>query len=191
MAYEMVCSCFRNCGDCGFCWGLGHALGATRSSVSRTSTPQATRAPASFRAGFFPHRLRFPDFRVSCPGPLVLWFSSSPIPWPLVLRFSCPLDLDVSAPAPVPGSFPHRRLHPRLPDLLSSAPWFLGSSVLRFPGSSVPWTPLDLPWSPLSPHRHLAAGYLRASFASMHSVAWGTFIRRSFGMSLPVVLQIP
>lgn len=146
MAYEMVCSCFRNCGDCGdcgdcgFCWGSGHALGATRSSVSRTSTPQATRAPASFRAGFFPHRLRFPGFRVSCPGPLVPWFSSSPIPWPLVLRFSCPLDL---------------------------------------------------PWSPLSPHRHLAAGYLRASFASMHSVAWGTFIRRSFGMSLPVVLQIP
>ncbi len=55
MAYEMVCSCFRNCGDCGdcgdcgFCWGSGHALGATRSSVSRTSTPQATRGPASFR----------------------------------------------------------------------------------------------------------------------------------------------
>ena len=33
--------------------------------------------------------------------------------------------------------------------------------------------------------------YLRASLASMHSVAWGTFIRRSFGMSLPVVLQMP
>ena len=32
---------------------------------------------------------------------------------------------------------------------------------------------------------------LRASLASMHSVAWGTFIRRSFGMSLPVVLQMP
>ena len=33
--------------------------------------------------------------------------------------------------------------------------------------------------------------YLRACLASMHSVAWGTFIRRSFGMSLPVVLQMP
>ena len=43
----------------------------------------------------------------------------------------------------------------------------------------------------LAPHRHPAADYLRASLASMHSVAWGTFIRRSFGMSLPVVLQMP
>lgn len=33
--------------------------------------------------------------------------------------------------------------------------------------------------------------YLRPSLASMHSVAWGTFIRRSLGMSLPVVLQMP
>lgn len=32
---------------------------------------------------------------------------------------------------------------------------------------------------------------LRASFASMHSVAWGTFISRSLGISFPVVLQIP
>ena len=31
----------------------------------------------------------------------------------------------------------------------------------------------------------------RPSLASMHSVAWGTFIRRSLGMSLPVVLQMP
>lgn len=35
------------------------------------------------------------------------------------------------------------------------------------------------------------AAYLRASLASMHSVAWGTFISRSFGMSFPVVLQMP
>lgn len=33
--------------------------------------------------------------------------------------------------------------------------------------------------------------YLRPSLASMHSVAWGTFIRRSLGISLPVVLQMP
>ena len=33
--------------------------------------------------------------------------------------------------------------------------------------------------------------YRRAVLASMHSVAWGTSIRRSFGMSLPVVLQMP
>ena len=33
--------------------------------------------------------------------------------------------------------------------------------------------------------------YLRPSLASIHSVAWGTFIRRSLGMSLPVVLQMP
>lgn len=32
---------------------------------------------------------------------------------------------------------------------------------------------------------------LRASFASIHSVAWGTFISRSLGINLPVVLQIP
>ena len=33
--------------------------------------------------------------------------------------------------------------------------------------------------------------YLRPSLASMHSVAWGTRIRRSLGISLPVVLQMP
>ena len=33
--------------------------------------------------------------------------------------------------------------------------------------------------------------YLRASLASMHSVACGTFINRSFGMSFPVVLHMP
>ncbi len=33
--------------------------------------------------------------------------------------------------------------------------------------------------------------YLRPSLASMHSVACGTFISRSLGMSLPVVLQMP
>ena len=35
------------------------------------------------------------------------------------------------------------------------------------------------------------AAYLRASLAAMHAVAWGTFISRSFGMSFPVVLQMP
>ena len=34
-------------------------------------------------------------------------------------------------------------------------------------------------------------GYLRRSLASMHSVACGTFISRSLGINLPVVLQIP
>ena len=33
--------------------------------------------------------------------------------------------------------------------------------------------------------------YRRPSLASMHSVAWGTFIRRSLGMSRPVVLHMP
>lgn len=33
--------------------------------------------------------------------------------------------------------------------------------------------------------------YFLDSLASMHSVAWGTHIRRSRGMSLPVVLQMP
>ena len=44
------------------------------------------------------------------------------------------------------------------------------------------------------PDAAAAAGfghYLRASLASMPSVAWGTFIRRSFGMSLPVALPMP
>lgn len=33
--------------------------------------------------------------------------------------------------------------------------------------------------------------YFLAILASMHSVACGTFIRRSFGISFPVVLQMP
>ena len=33
--------------------------------------------------------------------------------------------------------------------------------------------------------------YLRPSFASMHSVACGTRMSRAFGISLPVVLQMP
>lgn len=88
----------------------------------------------------------------------------------------------------------------------------LDSSVLRSSGFSAfcPWFPVPRSLGPLgsgslgslgpswlsllprlAPHRHPAADYLRASLASMHSVAWGTFIRRSFGMSLPVVLQMP
>ena len=95
--------------------------------------------------------------------------------------------------------------------LLLPVPRFFSSPVLRFlgllplvPGSPFSWTPwlrllgsgsLGPSWLSLlprlAPHRHPAADYLRASLASMHSVAWGTFIRRSFGMSLPVVLQMP
>lgn len=95
--------------------------------------------------------------------------------------------------------------------LLLPVPRFFSSPVLRLlgllplvPGSPFSWTPwlrllgsgsLGPSWLSLlprlAPHRHPAAGYLRASLASMHSVAWGTFIRRSFGMSLPVVLQMP
>ena len=101
--------------------------------------------------------------------------------------------------------------------LLLAVPRFFSSPVLRFlgllplvPGSPFSWTPwlrllgsgsrgslgsLCPSWLSLlprlAPHRHPAADYLRASLASMHSVAWGTFIRRSFGMSLPVVLQMP
>lgn len=98
--------------------------------------------------------------------------------------------------------------------LLLPVPRFFSSLVLRLlgllplvPGSPFSWTPwLRLLGSGslgslgpsclsllprLAPHRHPAADYLRASLASMHSVAWGTFIRRSFGMSLPVVLQMP
>lgn len=111
-------------------------------------------------------------------GPLVLWFSGSPA-----------------------SGF----------RLLLPVPRFFSSPVLRFlgllplvPGSPFSWTPwlrllgsgsLGPSWLSLlprlAPHRHPAADYLRASLASMHSVAWGTFIRRSFGMSLPVVLQMP
>ena len=36
-----------------------------------------------------------------------------------------------------------------------------------------------------------AFAYLRPSFASMHSVACGTRMSRAFGISLPVVLQMP
>ncbi len=98
--------------------------------------------------------------------------------------------------------------------LLLPVPRFFSSPVLRLlgllplvPGSPFSWTPwlrllgsgslgsLGPSWLSLlprlAPHRHPAADYLRASLASMHSVAWGTFIRRSFGMSLPVVLQMP
>ena len=131
-------------------------------------------------------------------GPPVLRFSGSP-----VLRFSgspvlrlpasgfrlpalatCPSILQFSGP-PVSRPFALGSRFPVLLDPLAPAPWLrlLGSGSL---GPS--WLSL-LPR--LAPHRHPAADYLRASLASMHSVAWGTFIRRSFGMSLPVVLQMP
>ena len=173
MAYETVCSCFRGCGAYGSCWFSGRAFGATRSSVLRTSTPQAARSPAPFR---------------TCSNPSSSWSSGSP-----VLRFfgfrlpasgSCYLSLDSSVL--------------RSSGFSAFCPWF------PVPGSPFSWTPwlrllgsgsLGPSWLSLlprlAPHRHPAAGYLRASLASMHSVAWGTFIRRSFGMSLPVVLQMP
>ena len=181
MAYETVCSCFRGCGAYGSCWFSGRAFGATRSSVLRTSTPQAARSPAPFR---------------TCSNPSSSWSSGSP-----VLRF-----FGFRLPAsgfrlllPVPRFFssPVLRLLGLLPLVPGSpfswTPWLrllgsgsLGSGSLGSLGPS--WLSL-LPR--LAPHRHPAADYLRASLASMHSVAWGTFIRRSFGMSLPVVLQMP
>ncbi len=177
MAYEMVCSCFRGCGAYGSCWFLGRAFGATRSSVLRTSTPQATRSPAPFRA---------------CSNPSSSWSSGSP-----VLRFSGSSASGFRLLLPVPRFFssPVLRLLGLLPLVPGSpfswTPWLrlLGSGSLGSLGSLGPsWLSL-LPR--LAPHRHPAADYLRASLASMHSVAWGTFIRRSFGMSLPVVLQMP
>ena len=125
-------------------------------------------------------------------GPPVLRFSGSS-----VLRFfgfrlpalaTCPSILQFSGP-PVSRPFALGSRFPVLLDPLAPAPW------LRLPW--LPWLPWTLGPSWLSllprlaPHRHPAADYLRASLASMHSVAWGTFIRRSFGMSLPVVLQMP
>lgn len=124
----------------------------------------------------------------------------------------------LSVPAPTPrllGPPVLRFFGFRLPAsgfrLLLPVPRFFSSPVLRLlgllplvPGSPFSWTPwlrllgsgsLGPSWLSLlprlAPHRHPAADYLRASLASMHSVAWGTFIRRSFGMSLPVVLQMP
>ena len=117
---------------------------------------------------------------------------------PPVLRFPGLLP-------PVPRFFssPVLRLLGLLPLVPGSpfswTPWLrpLGSGSLA-PAPLAPLDPLGslgpswLSLLPrLAPHRHPAAGYLRASLASMHSVAWGTFIRRSFGMSLPVVLQMP
>lgn len=184
MAYETVCSCFRGCGAYGSCWFSGRAFGAIRSSVLRTSTPQAARSPAPFR---------------TCSNPSSSWSSGSP-----VLRFSgssasgfrlpalatCPSILQFSGP-PASRPFALGSRFPVLLDPLAPAPWLrlLGSGSLGSLGSLGPsWLSL-LPR--LAPHRHPAADYLRASLASMHSVAWGTFIRRSFGMSLPVVLQMP
>ena len=180
MAYETVCSCFRGCGAYGSCWFSGRAFGATRSSVLRTSTPQATRSPASFH---------------TCSNPSSSWSSGSPVSGSLAtgssfLQFSGP-------PASRPFALGSR--FPVLLDPLAPAPWLrlLGSGSLA-PAPLAPLDPLGslgpswLSLLPrLAPHRHPAAGYLRASLASMHSVAWGTFIRRSFGMSLPVVLQMP
>ena len=165
MAYETVCSCFRGCGAYGSCWFSGRAFGATRSSVLRTSTPQATRSPASFH---------------TCSNPSSSWSSGSPVSGSLATGSSF---LQFSGPP-------------------ASRPFALGSRfpVLLDPLAPAPLAPLDplgslcslcsLCSPRLAPHRHPAADYLRASLASMHSVAWGTFIRRSFGMSLPVVLQM-
>lgn len=133
-------------------------------------------------------RLRLQEVRllsVPAPTPRLLG--------PPVLRFfgfrlpalaTCPSILQFSGP-PASRPFALGSRFPVLLDPLAPAPWLrlLGSGSL---GPS--WLSL-LPR--LAPHRHPAADYLRASLASMHSVAWGTFIRRSFGMSLPVVLQMP
>ena len=128
-------------------------------------------------------------------GPPVLRFSGSPV-LRLPASGSCYLSLDSSVLRssgfsafcpwfPVPRSLGPLGSGSLAPAPLAPAPWLrlLGSGSL---GPS--WLSL-LPR--LAPHRHPAADYLRASLASMHSVAWGTFIRRSFGMSLPVVLQMP
>jgi len=57
---------------------------------------------------------------------------------------------------------------------------------------SQPLAPSLLSPSLLAPELSGPRGYLlRCSLASMHSVACGTFISRSLGISLPVVLQIP
>lgn len=134
-------------------------------------------------------RLRLQEVRllsVPAPTPRLLG--------PPVLRFSgssasgsCYLSLDSS----VLRSSGFSAFCPWFPVLRSPFSWtpwlrLLGSGSLGSLGPS--WLSL-LPR--LAPHRHPAADYLRASLASMHSVAWGTFIRRSFGMSLPVVLQMP
>ena len=119
-------------------------------------------------------------------GPPVLRFSGSP-----VLRFS---GFRLLLPVPRFFSSPVLRLLGLLPLVPGSpfswTPWLrlLGSGSLGSGSLGPSWLSL-LPR--LAPHRHPAADYLRASLASMHSVAWGTFIRRSFGMSLPVVLQMP
>ena len=122
-------------------------------------------------------------------GPPVLRFSGSP-----VLRLPAS-GFRLLLPVPRFFSSPVLRLLGLLPLVPGSpfswTPWLrlLGSGSLGSLGSLGPsWLSL-LPR--LAPHRHPAADYLRASLASMHSVAWGTFIRRSFGMSLPVVLQMP
>ena len=115
-------------------------------------------------------------------GPPVLRFSGSPV-LRLPASGSCYLSLDSS----VLRSSGFSAFCPWFPVPRSLGP--LGSGSLGSLGSLGPsWLSL-LPR--LAPHRHPAADYLRASLASMHSVAWGTFIRRSFGMSLPVVLQMP
>ena len=114
-------------------------------------------------------------------GPPVLRFSGFRLLLPVPRFFSSPVLRLLGLLPLVPGS------------PFSWTPWLLGSLA-----PWLPWTllalldPLGSLCSPrLAPHRHPAADYLRASLASMHSVAWGTFIRRSFGMSLPVVLQMP
>ena len=126
MAYEMVCSCFRGCGAYGSCWFLGRAFGATRSSVLRTSTPQAARSPAPFRT------CSNPSSSWSS-GPPVLRSSGSP-----VLRFSGSPVLRLLGLLPlVPGS------------PFSWTPW------LRLPWLRLPWLRLlgsgSLAPAPLDP----------------------------------------
>lgn len=49
------------------------------------------------------------------------------------------------------------------------------------------WPPIGFSYREMP----VAESYFRLSLASIHSVACGTFIRRSLGMSFPVVLQMP
>ena len=134
MAYEMVCSCFRGCGAYGSCWFSGRAFGATRSSVLRTSTPQATRSPASFH---------------TCSNPSSSWSSGSPVSGSLATGSSF---LQFSGP-PVSRPFALGSRFPVLLDPLAPAPW------LR-----LPWTLLALFAPPFSsapaPGRRLFAGLL-------------------------------
>ncbi len=75
-----------------------------------------------------------------------------------------------------------KKVHPKVNLFLLRRP---GGAFFRTVWDSASAPPLSLSLSCPPP------GYRRPSLASIHSVAWGTFIRRSLGMSLPVVLQMP